>query len=150
MKIRHILVTTDLSEPSLRPCEPIREFARQHGARVTFLHCVPTLIGLPHGAPFAPPIQPPSMDRELESARERLESWRDELAWDDVPVEVALIEGDDVGQRIHEWALQNEVDLIALSTHGHTGLRRLVLGSAAEDILRHSDVPVIAFPMRNA
>jgi nucleotide-binding universal stress UspA family protein len=37
-----------------------------------------------------------------------------------------------------------------LSTHGRTGFRRLVLGSMAESILRHSHVPVLAIPPSEA
>ncbi len=37
----------------------------------------------------------------------------------------------------------NEIDLIVLGTHGRTGLGKLVLGSVAEDILRHSPCPVL-------
>ncbi len=33
-------------------------------------------------------------------------------------------------------------DLIAMSTHGRSGLGRLLFGSVAEQVLRHSDVPV--------
>ncbi len=33
-------------------------------------------------------------------------------------------------------------DLIAMSTHGRSGLRRLLFGSVAEQVLRHADVPV--------
>jgi nucleotide-binding universal stress UspA family protein len=33
-------------------------------------------------------------------------------------------------------------DLIAMSTHGRSGLGRLLFGSVAEHVLRHADVPV--------
>ena len=38
---------------------------------------------------------------------------------------------------------QNEVDLIVVGTHGRTGLGKLLLGSVAEDILRHASCPVL-------
>jgi len=38
-------------------------------------------------------------------------------------------------------------DLIAMTTHGRSGLGRLLFGSVAEDVLRHSDIPV--FLMRS-
>jgi nucleotide-binding universal stress UspA family protein len=34
-------------------------------------------------------------------------------------------------------------DLIAMSTHGRSGLGRLLFGSVAEQVLRHADVPVL-------
>lgn len=39
-------------------------------------------------------------------------------------------------------ARDNGADLIAMSTHGRSGLGRLLFGSIAEQVLRHSDVPV--------
>src|SRR5215469_3451488 len=37
----------------------------------------------------------------------------------------------------------NDVDLIVVGTHGRTGLGKLLLGSVAEDILRHAPCPVL-------
>jgi nucleotide-binding universal stress UspA family protein len=37
-------------------------------------------------------------------------------------------------------------DLIVLGSHGLTGIRRLVLGSTAEDVLRHASIPVLIVP----
>lgn len=44
-------------------------------------------------------------------------------------------------------------DLIAMSTHGRSGLARLVMGSVADDVVRHADLPVLLVrpqPVRNA
>jgi nucleotide-binding universal stress UspA family protein len=40
-------------------------------------------------------------------------------------------------------------DLIAMATHGRSGLRRVVLGSVAETVLRASPVPVLLVPARS-
>lgn len=39
-------------------------------------------------------------------------------------------------------ARESKADLIAMTTHGRSGLGRLLFGSVAEDVLRHSDIPV--------
>jgi nucleotide-binding universal stress UspA family protein len=39
-------------------------------------------------------------------------------------------------------ARETEADLIAMTTHGRSGLGRLLFGSVAEEVLRHSDIPV--------
>ena len=51
-----------------------------------------------------------------------------------------------VAEAVTQYADTHDVDLIALTTHGRTGIRHLVLGSVAESILRHSHVPVLCFP----
>ena len=44
--------------------------------------------------------------------------------------------------QIIDAARESEADLIAMTTHGRTGLRRLLFGSVAEAVLRTSHVPV--------
>jgi nucleotide-binding universal stress UspA family protein len=39
-------------------------------------------------------------------------------------------------------ARDSHVDLIAMATHGRTGIGRLLFGSVAENVLRHAPVPV--------
>lgn len=46
-------------------------------------------------------------------------------------------------QAILEYAGEQDIDLIVMSTHGRTGLDRYLIGSVAENILRVSDVPVL-------
>lgn len=46
-------------------------------------------------------------------------------------------------QAIAEAAVQNGVDLIAMTTHGRSGLGRLLLGSVAESLVRQAPAPVL-------
>jgi len=46
-------------------------------------------------------------------------------------------------QIIHAMARPGEVRLIALATHGRTGVRRLALGSVADKVIRGAEVPVL-------
>ncbi|MEO6849473.1 MAG: universal stress protein [Mucilaginibacter sp.] len=41
-----------------------------------------------------------------------------------------------------------KADLIVLGTHGRTGLDRLLMGSVAEHVVRHSEVPVLVVPFK--
>ncbi|MFD1641949.1 universal stress protein [Halohasta litorea] len=47
---------------------------------------------------------------------------------------------------ITEYARANEIDLIVMGTHGRSGLKRFVLGSVAEKVLRTTSVPVLLVP----
>lgn len=44
---------------------------------------------------------------------------------------------------IIEYAQKHDIDLIAIGTHGRTGLRRLILGSVAEEVVNTSMMPVL-------
>ena len=59
--------------------------------------------------------------------------------------ETVLVEGR--GRRLHEYVGEQvagwPAELVVIGTHGRRGVQRLVLGSDAEDVVRHSDVPVL-------
>jgi nucleotide-binding universal stress UspA family protein len=67
---------------------------------------------------------------------------RDRLAAKGLEVE-ALVRYGAVAEEILTHSSRNDVDLIAMSTHGRSGLGRWALGSVAEKIVRRSDKPVL-------
>ncbi len=48
----------------------------------------------------------------------------------------------DEAEEILDHAAQKDIDMIAMTTHGRSGVKRFLLGSVAEKILRHSPKPV--------
>ncbi|HET9224961.1 MAG TPA: universal stress protein [Roseiflexaceae bacterium] len=54
-----------------------------------------------------------------------------------------LIQSGDPARTIVDVAERQAVDVVAMATHGRTGLRRLVLGSVAEAVLRELTVPLV-------
>ena len=57
-------------------------------------------------------------------------------------VETILVEGN-ASQQILRVAYEHHCDPIILGTHARTGLSRVLLGSVAEDVIRHSRFPVL-------
>jgi len=60
-----------------------------------------------------------------------------------VNVKTAVVERDVVAEAIVDYAEQNDIDLIVMTTHGRSGLSRLVFGSVAESVVRHAPCPVL-------
>jgi nucleotide-binding universal stress UspA family protein len=58
------------------------------------------------------------------------------------PCEVQVVTGDPADVIVH-FAQERGADLIVMGSHGHTGLRHLLLGSVAEKVLRHAPCPVL-------
>lgn len=128
-----ILHPTDFSEPSEHALSLAAALARDHGARLVLLHVVPPPAVLGGDALVLPP--PDTHDEE----KRRL----DRLAVPaGLPAERRLAEGDPAVE-ILRLAKECNADLIVLGTHGRTGLRRLLMGSVAEQIVRWSDCPVL-------
>jgi nucleotide-binding universal stress UspA family protein len=51
--------------------------------------------------------------------------------------------GQRLGEAIAEEARNWEADLIVVGTHGRRGVERILLGSGAEQVIRHAPVPVL-------
>lgn len=146
MEIRHILVATDLSPEAMTGVSAVAGLARSEGARITLLHVLEALEAIPHGAPLAPRLTHEASAEAMASARRHLEERRTAYGAG-VDIDVKLVSGGDVAHEITAYGAANGADLIAVTTHGRTGLRRLALGSVAEAVIRHSRVPVLVLPL---
>ena len=82
------------------------------------------------------------MPDDEEEIEQRVQALKEQFSG--LEVEGVVVRGEDVPCAIVDWAAEHGADMIALSTHGRTGFRRLILGSVAEAVLRHSSVPVLA------
>lgn len=76
--------------------------------------------------------------------RENLEkSFKEESADAGFPDLSFTAEFGDPGSRIAEFAKSKDAGLVVISSHGHTGLSRVFLGSVAERVVRLSPCPVL-------
>lgn len=146
MNINHILVATDLSPEAMSRIPSVADLARSVNARITLLHVVETFEAIPRGSPLAPPLGPPENLKAMEAARAQLEERRTSFG-SGIDIDLELVAGGDPAEEITAFADANAVDLIAVTTHGRTGFRRLALGSVAEAVIRHSRVPVLVLPL---
>jgi len=134
MKIDTILHPTDFSGPADGAFAFACLLARDHGASLLVLHVIPPPVT--HGevlARAAPDSYSDQMWRELEGVKPLDAS---------VKAERLLREGDPA-KEILQTANENHCGLIVMGTHGRTGLRRLLMGSVAEEVLRKAVCPVL-------
>ena len=78
----------------------------------------------------------------VEAARRYLDFVRNQQAASGVEVEILVREGP-VAAALIDVADKEHVDLIAMATHGRSGLQRVVYGSVAEQLLRSSTKPIL-------
>ncbi len=80
-------------------------------------------------------------DRLQQEAESSLDQVRELATAYDRSIETVTLVGRP-RREIVQYATEEEVDHIVLGSHGRTGLRRVLLGSVAESVLRRSPVPV--------
>lgn len=141
IKIRKILVPTDFSEHSENSLRYAVEMARTHGAELLLAHVMeppiyPTMF---EGAAIA---VPPMDDAFKQQLVEHLETLRKKWVGDEVPARGVLREGSPTPE-LMDLALEEDIDLIVVATHGYTGIKHMVLGSTAEKIVRTAPCPVL-------
>jgi universal stress protein E len=139
--IRRILVPIDFSADSLAALRVARDLASELGATLTVLHSFVTpMLGMGLGDSGMASMLT-AVDDVRHSSELQLERVIGELDWKDVEHASRFEEGDPA-QRVLE--LEREFDLIAMSTHGHTGLSAAILGSVTYSVLRAAHTPVLA------
>lgn len=82
-------------------------------------------------------------------ARDYLESVADRIRKQGVPVKVALLEGRPYLE-IVRFASEPDADMIVISTRGHSGWSRWLLGSVADRVVRGATVPVLLVQCQEA
>ena len=138
--IKHILIALDGSELAEATIEPSLELAKQTGAKVTFLRVddkpvdvdYQTINSINH-------IEPGMADILARSEYNRAEEYVEMIArrYRDEGIEMSWLGiTDNAANGILRIAKDRDCDVIAMSTHGRTGIRRWVYGSVTEQVLR--------------
>jgi nucleotide-binding universal stress UspA family protein len=136
LRVKNILYATDLSFASERALPFAHEIARRYGAMVHVVHAIQ-----PDVSPFVPPTEWPRMAEDEEVFRQ--ESMADlEESLKDVPHELIFTPGD-VAEVLSEAIQKTKSDLLVMSTHGRTGVRKALVGSMAEKMFRRATCPVL-------
>jgi nucleotide-binding universal stress UspA family protein len=137
-----ILTTTDFSPESRPGINYAASLAEQVGAELTLLHVVEPLPAV-----TAMPIIAQDDATVAAAARAKLASIASREISPDASVSCHVAVGKPA-EVIVKFARRGKVDLIVLSTRGHTGLRRLVLGSTAAQVVRSAGCPVLTVPAK--
>lgn len=137
--LKKILVPIDFSECSKKALRYAVPLAQQFNASVVLLYVIPANypVGEFGMIDFA------YFEKEMRTSGERQLT---ELAKSEVGTKAAAQTLVRVGRPVAQVlavAKDEGADLIVVSTHGHTGLKHVLLGSVAENIVRYSPCPVL-------
>jgi nucleotide-binding universal stress UspA family protein len=134
---QNILHLTDFSACSDHALQWAIGFARAHQSKLSVLHVV-VPDALTYMTPDSPVI---TLDMLEKWACEEMRRLEERLAG--LPHETFVSRGADVWPVVAPKLAELQSGLLVLGTHGRTGLGKLLLGSVAESVLRHSAIPVM-------
>jgi nucleotide-binding universal stress UspA family protein len=138
VRFKNILVGTDFSDASLNALGYAAAFSHLHDAKLFVAHVLSPEGRMP--IPIEP--LPPSLDRSRIEAERNLKSLATEEPLQHMTYEEILEEGP-IGDVVLDIIRRKEIDLLVLGTHGRTGLKKLLLGSTAEELFRLAPCPVL-------
>ncbi|MEN8143422.1 MAG: universal stress protein [Gemmatimonadota bacterium] len=133
LNIQRILCPTDLSACAQHALPVATRFAQLHGADLHLLH-----VQVLHSEHYLERRDPYPGEK---AARLALEEAVPEIAWGEVYHET--VQGVSAGQAILGYAEEHDVDMIVMGSHGRRGVRRLLLGSVTEEVVRLAKCPVL-------
>jgi nucleotide-binding universal stress UspA family protein len=134
-RIQTILHPTDFSPGSRRAFQVAASLAHDHKARLIVL-----FVMMPSSSPLPAAPANPMLSAESQNKLGAF-PWP-ESPFPDLPIDHRVAEGDAPAE-ILRLAEREKCDLIVLGTQGRTGLKRALLGSVAEEVLRKSACPVL-------
>ncbi|NWF89198.1 MAG: universal stress protein [Ignavibacteriaceae bacterium] len=139
--IKKILVPVDFSDYSKSSLKYAVNFAKHFGAELYLVYVVEPMVYPPDFSMGQ--IAIPSVDVEMDKrAVEELTN----LAKKEIPSDVKshlIVKTGKPFVEIIETASAEDVDLIIIATHGHTGIEHVLFGSTAEKVVRKAPCPVL-------
>jgi nucleotide-binding universal stress UspA family protein len=135
---KSILCAVDFSDPSRAAFDRAVALAREFGARLTIVH----VLQLPPAPPDVP-VDPQWFRSVMDRVEGVLLSWKEEAIHRGLDqVEVAMLEGA-AWDMIVKRAGEGGADLVLMGTHGRSGIKKVLLGSVAERVVRHAPCDVL-------
>jgi nucleotide-binding universal stress UspA family protein len=133
-KFEKILVPLDGSECAENILSKIEKLVTDLKASIALLR-----VAYAHTFPGVDPTE--AEVNVVREAEEYIQGIEKRLKAKGFTVESHVRYGDEAGE-ILDHAAQKDIDLIAMSTHGRSGVKRWLLGSVAEKLLRHATKPI--------
>jgi len=141
LNISKVLVPIDFSDYSKNALKYAVNFVKHFKAQLYLIYVVEPVIYPPDFSMGQ--IAIPSVDLEMDK---RAIDELNKLADQEIPAEIKVKTIVKTGKpfiEIIETARDQDVDLIIIATHGHTGVEHILFGSTAEKVVRKAPCPVL-------
>jgi nucleotide-binding universal stress UspA family protein len=135
---RAILIAIDNEPVAAHAADVGAELARALGAQLALVHVVDSALGYPADTGIPP-------NELIASAKEEAKRLVGDFRRRLPPPATALefIEAGNPAEAIVRAAKEWPADLVVIGSHGRGGLKRALVGSVAEGVMRHAPCPVL-------
>lgn len=137
--VKKILFATDFSDSSTKALAYVKKLSHHFGSSVTAMHVVD--LSIASQTPEA--VVGISLGELRQRGEEGIRQVRKQLRDSYIAENGIVLTGGRAATSIIEFTQETRPDLLVLGTRGKAGLERLILGSTAEDVLRHVSCPVL-------
>ena len=142
--MKRILVPTDFSDTAMKAITYAAEIAERNGAVIYLLHVMePIIDGIrqPH------PLHEKLLEEITNNRLSELKSLEECIAesYPELKI-VAEFTNGTVINSIHDYAIEQSIDLIIMGTSGASGLKEIFMGSVAAGTIGRTRIPVLAIP----
>jgi nucleotide-binding universal stress UspA family protein len=146
LRIKKVLYPTDFSRCAGHALPHTLHLANTYGAELHLLHA----LVLHEADPSNLSHRLPDMEELYlvleEHAETQMKTAIEEHGRAGFTIKSAQVRAISAAGAILDYATENEIDLVVMGTHGRRGLRRLLLGSVAEEVVRLAPCPVLTVP----
>jgi len=141
MLFKNILVPFDLSNPSHQAFKVALDIAQKYDSKITLITCI-------EGDAWHHKFYDARADTELlkkqsKVAKKYMEKLEDAANKVGVNIKLQILKSTSVVKDITIFAKSRKVDLIVMSSHGRTGLDKVILGSVANGVIQRTRCPVL-------
>ena len=138
LEFKRILVTTDFSDCSLAALKQAAAIARLHGSELLMLHVVSPEPMIQQS------LEPPTWEYQdiIHQAETQMKTAETDEVLAGIPHRF-IVENGALEPVLSQMIKEREISLLVVGTHGRTGIKKLLLGSVAEEIFRRAECPVM-------
>ncbi len=141
MLFKNILVPFDLSNPSNHAFKVALDIAQKYDSKITLLTCIERDTWRHYY--FDSRIYSQLVIKKSKIAKKSMEKLEVMANKVGVSIKLKILKSDFVVKDITTFAKSKKIDLIVMSSHGRTGLDKLILGSVANGVIQKTRCPVL-------
>ena len=139
LTLKHILHPTDFSGNSDEALKYACFLATQFDAELHLIHVAQNLAT---DTPIMAGLPTDHFQQQIKNAGQELTLFPEKVLSHSGPVVRSVCEGVPFVEIIR-YAKEKEIDMIVMGTHGYSGLKHLIMGSVAENVVRKASCPVL-------